>query len=382
MNALVEDQLARMRKALDSKEARAWLDRNRNGNRFYFGRYNGSTPGSWRDIDLTPDRRKVEELADEMKRIADTMRNLHQTADDPLNAPQRKELLKLIPMFPGVETAEMRSRWDMQESPPDILITNFSMLSIMLMRENERRIISKTRAWLESDSNNVFHLILDELHLYRGTAGAEVAGLVRLLLDQLGLSAESKQLRILCSSASFGEIAQATSFLKDFFGRDFDGASIVSGERLMPLPKSKNLKSSVFRAFAESNHDEPIQSLDRLASQLGLNFQSGDGYKALFLPLSLGGAALADSLVAAMNGPDGLVARKSSDISEVLFPDSVTPEEGLLALQGLVDARVMLDAVVAELDLPVSDPIRQVASFRLHGLLSLPSGLWACACPE
>ena len=382
MNALVEDQLARMRKALDSKEARAWLDCNRNGNRFYFGRYNGSTPGSWRDIDLTPDRRKVEELADEMKYIADTMRNLHQTTDDPSNAPQRKELLKLIPMFPGVETAEMRSRWDMQESPPDILITNFSMLSIMLMRENERRIISKTRAWLESDANNVFHLILDELHLYRGTAGAEVAGLVRLLLAQLGLSADSKQLRILCSSASFGDIAQAKLFLKDFFGRDFDGASIVSGERLMPLPKSKNLKCSVFKAFAESNHDEPIQSLDSLASQMGLNFQPGDGYKALFLPLSLGGAALADSLVLAMNGPDGLVAKKSSDISEVLFPDSVTSEEGLLALQGLVDSRVMLDAVITKLDLPVSDPIRQVASFRLHGLLSLPSGLWACACPE
>jgi len=36
MNALVEDQLARMRKALDSKEARTWLDGNRNGNRIYF----------------------------------------------------------------------------------------------------------------------------------------------------------------------------------------------------------------------------------------------------------------------------------------------------------------------------------------------------------
>ena len=382
MNALVEDQLARMRKALDSKEARKWLDENRNGNRIYFGRYNGSTPGSWRDVNLAPEKRKVDELASEMQNIADTMRSLYQSADDPQNASQRKELLKLIPMFPGVETAEMRSRWDMQESPPDILITNFSMLSIMLMRENERRIISKTRAWLESDPNNVFHLILDELHLYRGTAGAEVAGLVRLLLAQLGLSADSKQLRILCSSASFGDISQAKSFLKDFFGRDFDGASIVSGERLMPLPKSKNLNCSLFKAFAESNHEEPIQSLDRLASQMGLNFQTGDGYKALFLPLSLGGVALADSLVFAMNGPDGLVARKSSDISEVLFPDSVTPEEGLLALQGLVDARVMLDAVIAKLDLPVSDPIRQVASFRLHGLLSLPSGLWACACPE
>ncbi len=382
MNALVEDQLARMRKALDSKEARTWLDSNRKGNRIYFGRYNGSTPGSWRDIDLKPDDRKVEELAVEMQRLADTMRSLYQNADDPKNAPQRKELLKLIPMFPGVETAEMRSRWDMQESPPDILITNFSMLSIMLMRENERRIISKTRKWLESNPDNVFHLILDELHLYRGTAGAEVAGLVRLLLDQLGLSTDSKQLRILCSSASFGDIVQAKSFLKDFFGRDFDGASIVSGERLLPLPKSKKLNCSVFSAFADANHDDPVVSLDNLASQLGLSFLPANGYRALFLPQSLGGFALADSLVSAMNGPGGLVAKKSSDISEMLFSDSVTPEEGLLALQGLVDARVMLDAVIKKLALPESDPIKQTASFRLHGLLSLPSGLWACACPE
>jgi DEAD/DEAH box helicase domain-containing protein len=382
MNALVEDQLARMRKALDSKEARTWLDRNRNGNRIYFGRYNGSTPGSWRGVDLAPERRKVEELASEMQHIADTMRSLYQSADDPQNASQRKELLKLIPMFPGVETAEMRSRWDMQESPPDILITNFSMLSIMLMRENERRIISKTKAWLECNPDNVFHLILDELHLYRGTAGAEVAGLVRLLLDQLGLSTDSKQLRILCSSASFGDIVQAKSFLKDFFGRDFDAASIVSGERLLPLPKSKHLNCAVFSAFADANHDDPVASLDNLASQLGLSFKPANGYRALFLPQSLGGVALADSLVSAMNGPGGLVAKKSSDISESLFTDSVTPGEGLRALQGLVDARVMLDAIITKLDLPISDSIRQVASFRLHGLLSLPSGLWACACPE
>ena len=33
----------------------------------------------------------------------------------------------------------MRSRWDMQDYPPDILITNFSMLSIMLMRDADSR---------------------------------------------------------------------------------------------------------------------------------------------------------------------------------------------------------------------------------------------------
>jgi ATP-dependent helicase YprA (DUF1998 family) len=46
MNALVEDQLGRLRRALDSPAARAWLDKNRGGHRFYFGRYTGNTPVS------------------------------------------------------------------------------------------------------------------------------------------------------------------------------------------------------------------------------------------------------------------------------------------------------------------------------------------------
>jgi DEAD/DEAH box helicase domain-containing protein len=382
MNALVEDQLARMRKALDSKEARAWLDSNRRGNRFYFGRYNGSTPGSWRPTIRPLEKRKVEELAAEMQYLAETKSKLYSSAVDPANEAQREDLLKLIPMFPGVESAEMRSRWDMQESPPDILITNFSMLSIMLMRENEQRIISKTRSWLEQSSENVFHLILDEVHLYRGTAGAEVAGLVRLLLNQLGLSLDSKQLRILCSSASFGKISDAQSFLKDFFGRDFASESIVSGDPLLPTPRFKTLKSDVFVDFASCEHADEVKSLDELAKKLHLEFEPGNGFKALFLPTNHGGAALADSLVASMVSDAGLIAKSSMEVALILFPDANTREDALLALQGIVDARVMVDSIINQQKLPNSDPLRQIASFRLHGLLSLPSGLWACACSE
>ena len=36
--------------------------------------------------------------------------------------------------FPAMDGAEMWSRWDMQDTPPDLLITNYSMLNIMLMR--------------------------------------------------------------------------------------------------------------------------------------------------------------------------------------------------------------------------------------------------------
>ena len=88
----------------------------------------------------------------------------------------------------------MRSRWDMQESPPDILITNYSMLSIMLMRDADTNIFTKTKEWLQQEGS-VFHLIVDELHLYRGTAGSEVVYLLRLLLLRLGLTPTSPKLQ-------------------------------------------------------------------------------------------------------------------------------------------------------------------------------------------
>ena len=45
LNALAEDQMVRLRKALDSKDVKSWLDSNCNKNRIYFGRYTGRTEG-------------------------------------------------------------------------------------------------------------------------------------------------------------------------------------------------------------------------------------------------------------------------------------------------------------------------------------------------
>jgi len=96
----------------------------------------------------------------------------------------------------------MWSRWDMQEFPPDVLITNYSMLNIMLMRSLEAPVFDLTRQWLAADHSRVFHFIVDELHTYRGTPGTEVAYLIRVLLERLGLTPDSPQLRIIASSAS------------------------------------------------------------------------------------------------------------------------------------------------------------------------------------
>src|SRR5262245_60644842 len=120
----------------------------------------------------------------------------------------------------------------MQEAPPDILITNYSMLNIMLMRSLEGNIFDSTAQWLAQDRRQrVFHLVVDELHSYRGTPGTEVGYLLRTLLDRLGLTPDSPQLGIIATSASIENDADSLEFLEQFFGRDRNSFEIINGDK-------------------------------------------------------------------------------------------------------------------------------------------------------
>jgi ATP-dependent helicase YprA (DUF1998 family) len=211
MNALVEDQLVRLRNALDSDSARKWLNTHRSGNRFYFGRYTGKSPVSGK-----PDNKNAR------SKLANQLTSIERRAER-VKADRRRFYL------PRLDGAEMVSRWDMQGTPPDILITNYSMLSIMLLRDIENGIFDKTKRWLESSSNNIFHIVVDELHMYRGTAGTEVAYLLRSLLSRLGLTPNSPQVRFVATSASLGSEEDSRKFLRQFFGASSDSFDIHSG---------------------------------------------------------------------------------------------------------------------------------------------------------
>ncbi len=176
MNALVEDQLTRLRKALDAPEVRHWFDTRRSGNRFYFGRYNSATPVPGHERrppnahgQASPDGDRIEKLTEAMRAMEDAASAAAQRSAETGGG-------DVAFFFPRLDGAEMRSRWDMQDAPPDILITNYSMLSIMLMRDADRGIFEKTRTWLEEEGS-LFHLIVDELHL----ALADIGELVPLL---------------------------------------------------------------------------------------------------------------------------------------------------------------------------------------------------------
>ena len=123
---------------------------------------------------------------------------------------------------------ELLTRHEVQAAPPDVLVTNYSMLEYMLMRPLERPIFDRTRDWLEANPNENFLLVIDEAHLYRGAAGAEVALLIRRLRTRLGIS--PNRLQVICTSASFDDSEQAVIFGAQLTGKDPDDFRSVAGD--------------------------------------------------------------------------------------------------------------------------------------------------------
>ncbi|MEX1214724.1 DEAD/DEAH box helicase [Saccharospirillum sp.] len=121
----------------------------------------------------------------------------------PMNAlanSQLEELDKFLHGYPEGEKPFTVARYTGQEkpaereaiaaNPPDILLTNFMMLELILTRyeETDRRVVEHCY--------DLDFLILDELHTYRGRQGADVAMLVRRLRERL------KANRLVCIGTS------------------------------------------------------------------------------------------------------------------------------------------------------------------------------------
>lgn len=360
MNALVEDQMQRLRRALDSPLARDWLRTNRRGNLFYFGRYTGQTPIPGRRNGRTRQlRQRMRDLADGAQRVAkdESKRYFVQQLDG----------------------AEMRSRWDMQAHPPDILITNYSMLNVMLMRDVEEGIFDATRGWIEESAGHRFTLVVDEIHLYRGTAGTEVALLLRNLLLRLGLTHRRNQLRVIATSASIEESLKVRDFLREFFGVGGDRFEIVDGVPDLP-PVRRNIRkhAAALREFygsitSSSDVREPSVELDHLSVRIGAVPQSSFRGTAEDVLAHLDAAA---NLLGACADGKRVRSLPVSRLAEILFgpgQESRDALAGLLALLALAPPEILDE---------VPTPGALAIPVRAHYFFRNVQGIWACCNPR
>ena len=360
LNALIEDQLSRIRQACDNEKARQWFSGPFSKHHLWFGRYNAVTP-------VTGTAESSSRRSELKKRLLEMDRNWGR-ARASAAARGSDEILHY---FQNPEGSEMWSRWDMQSHPPDILITNYSMLNIMLMRGLENNIFDLTKAWLEADrSNNVFHLVVDELHTYRGTPGTEVGYLLRALLHRIGLDPDSPQLRIIATSASIENDEQSRKYLEQFFGRDGGSFEILSGrQRKFPVPGSG--MSPYQPAFASLNND-----LDSIPlAQAARGFAGAVGADTNGKPAELFARAyeaihaLEPVRVACEDEPLTL-ERLSSIVFGGTSAADIAATRGLV--RGLIHARI-----------PGAEPGSLVAPLpvRVHFFFHNVGRIWACVNP-
>ncbi len=82
--------------------------------------------------------------------------------------------------YTGQESDEQRR--ELRKNPPDILLTNYVMLELMLTRPDDRSSLIRMADGLQ-------FLVFDELHTYRGRQGADVAFLIRRVREACRASA-------------------------------------------------------------------------------------------------------------------------------------------------------------------------------------------------
>jgi len=217
----------------------------------------------------------------------------------PMNAlvnSQLEEVAKFLPSegpvrvarYTGQESQEARE--ELRTRPPDVLLTNYVMLELLLTRTEEQPIIKAAQ--------DLRFLVLDELHTYRGRQGADVA----LLIRRLRQACSARRLQCVGTSATLSsggtaeersvEVARVATRL---FGTEVAPENVIS-ERLQRAtepwrPEDPELLASLAEAVSTQRTPSNFEELRAnplarwVESTLGIHGDGSDATRATPSPL-------------------------------------------------------------------------------------------------
>lgn len=360
MNALVNDQLTRLRRVLSRGASEDWQRNNLNGNVIQYGMYTSLA----RESGPSGKRYKRNKLDDYLRELTAQWEAM----------PER---LRQTGNWPRPGGNEMLARWDMQAAPPDLVVTNYSMLEYMLMRPLEANIFASTRQWLESQPGARFTLVLDEAHTYSGAGGTEVAHLIKRLKVRLGIENGDPRFRAIATTASVpeGKDDELLRFVSQLFGEPEDRFTLVGMAQRPARPDTRDDVPQAMSAYARFGKDfdvrNPMPAIERLATDLGRTIDRTTPWPEVQL----------FSIVE----PDPHVewarertARRSTPVEALgdeLWRNRGAVEERQEALAGVLAA-----GSFARQDEKHDTP--PALSVRMHAFFRGFEGLWACMDPE
>jgi ATP-dependent helicase YprA (DUF1998 family) len=261
--------------------------------------------------------------------------------------------------YTGQESDEQKQ--EIIKHPPDILLTNYVMLELILTRPQEHNLIKAAQG--------LRFLVLDELHTYRGRQGADVALLVRRVQDALGAT----NLQFVGTSATLagsGNYAeqrrQVAASASRLFGVTLEPEQVI-GETLRRATPVPDLSDPAFRQALTQRVADPIYPLPTTVP-----------------------AFLADPLAAWLESTVGVQVEASSGRLIRATPRSIEGEQGLArTLHEATGVSRNRCAMVIEEGLLASyrcvrDPVRETPpfAFRLHQFISRGDAVYASLEPE
>jgi DEAD/DEAH box helicase domain-containing protein len=135
---------------------------------------------------------------------------IHYTSETPQDAPDPKTVS---------DPSRLRTRLEAQRNPPDILITNYSMLEYLLCRPQDNPLFGK----------GLRTLVLDEAHLYSGSLAAEISLLLRRVMLRCGVPSE-RVLQIATSATLGGSSSEIKDFAAGIFSKSLSLVHHIPGK--------------------------------------------------------------------------------------------------------------------------------------------------------
>ena len=125
--------------------------------------------------------------------------------------------------------SELVFRKEMRNTPPHVLLTNYSMLEYLLIRPDDSPLFDGGRG------KHWQFIVLDEAHQYRGARGMEMGMLIRRLEQRLRDGGRKDAFRCIATSATISsgedeDDKQAVAqFAEQLFGEPFSASGIIFG---------------------------------------------------------------------------------------------------------------------------------------------------------
>lgn len=120
---------------------------------------------------------------------------------------------------------ELISREQIRKSPPQILFTNPTMLEYMLVRNADVPILEKSKGKLR-------WILLDEAHTLTGSKAAEMALLIRRVVNAFDVDIKDIRFAITSATVGSGNSDTLKKFMSDLCGIAIDQIEVIQGKRV------------------------------------------------------------------------------------------------------------------------------------------------------